>query len=513
MSTTQEFILQHYPLAHKPETGKPMSRQQLLLLTHQLEKERYSDSEILDWLLYFDTLGKPVTQRAACKWMCDAVITLPEDAYKVLQAVKVAKIHHVDPLTYESPMRVIANFPQLKKSGKAIDPSTVNTLHFRYHNPVWDIDVYDVDEGVESRINMRNIINTHLGINSNPWCLLCADKHGNLAWSSHGYWYRYHGLKKRVAFQHGHLYAFSAGRCHPRVWYDRMDEPHKGEKIEYRAIENDRLNRCALYRVDPFTGEKELMGDIHRGNKTNGLYERFHYLRSKRPYSSIYYWNGKPLQDIWGWLTEEEQKELFQKSDFEQGIIRIPSTIQRIPDCAFAFSKALTEIVFPDHVEHMGRRVLEGCTNLLKVRLPSNLSCIPEGMFRDCSSLRQITLPVSLKEIGKNAFSHCAGLMKIRFPKGLRVIGEGAFLGCRSLSTIRVPRSVKTIGKGSFSCSNLDNVTIPDTIREIHEGAFSMCPNIRSFTVCKRWYGMFRKRYGRRVHLLDNTDNTLKQCA
>lgn len=490
-----------------------MSRRQLDLLTSQLWKEKFSDSEILDWLLYFDTLKKPVTQRAACKWMCDAVIILPEDEYKVVQAVKVAKINHVDPLTYESPMAVIRKFPQLKKMGKPIDPSTVNTLHFRYHNPIWDIDVYDVDEGLESRINMRNIINTHLGINSNPWCLLSANKNGELAWPAGRYWRMYHGLKKRVAFLHGRLYAFSAGKCHPRVWYDRMDNPHEGEKNEYLAIENDPLKRQALFRVDPFTGEKEFMGDVHRGNKINGLYERFHSLRSKKPYSSVFYWNGKPLQDTWGWLTKEEQKGLFENSDFEKGVLRIPSTIKRIPDRAFCFSKSLTELYLPEQVEYLGNHLLEGCNNLHKVHLPSNLSRIPDYMFKGCSSLQNITLPASLKEIGNYAFSNCTELFKIRLPKGLRIIGKGAFQSCRSLSEIHFPSSIRKVGNGAFSCCNISSIIIPDTIESIHDGAFSMCSNIRTFHVGKRWYGMFRERYGRRVQLLENPDDKLKLCA
>ena len=78
-TTSPEFILTQYNLSHNPETGKRMYRRQVLLLINRLKKEKFSDNDVLDWLLYFDTLPSPVAQLAACKWMCDATIILPED--------------------------------------------------------------------------------------------------------------------------------------------------------------------------------------------------------------------------------------------------------------------------------------------------------------------------------------------------------------------------------------------------------------------------------------------------
>ena len=513
MNKTEEFIFSQYHKAHNPETGKPMSRRQLGLLTRQLRNKGFTDPEILLWILYFDTLGQPVTQRAACKWMCNAFIILPEDEDKVHEAVKVAKINHVDPLQYESPMSIINCFSRLNKRGKAIDPSTVSTLHFRYHNPTQDIDVYDVDEGIESRKNLRAIINSHLGIRSNPWCLLLADKNGNLSWYSQRFWNRYHGLKKRVAFQHGRLYAFSAGQRHPRTWYDRMDQPHQGEKIEYLRIENDPLRRTGQFRVDPFTGEKELLGDIHRGNKINGWFERFHFLRSKKPYSREFLWNGKPVNMTWNWLTKDQLDELLQASDLEKGIIRIPPTVKAIPDRAFCFAEALREIHLPDSVEHLGEHLFEGCRNLRVVHLPSGVSTLPDGIFKDCRSLAVISIPKKVHEIGANAFSHCVSLKKILIPNKVTTIGNGAFTSCRSLSEISFPSSVTAIGKGAFAGCTFTEVTIPETVRSLSAGAFSMCMNIHTFYVCKRWYGMFHDRYGRRVQLFPDTEKTIYQSA
>jgi hypothetical protein len=57
-------------------------------------------------------------------------------------------------------------------------------------------------------------------------------------------------------------------------------------------------------------------------------------------------------------------------------------------------------------------------------------------------------------------------------------------------------------------------VRIPETILSIQNNVFSMCLNLTSFSVCKRWYCLFRERYGRRVRLLTNTETTTEQkCA
>ena len=490
-----------------------MSRRQLILLTNQLRKEKYDDAEILEWLLYFDTLEKPVAQRAACKWMCDAVIILPEDEYKVLQAVKVAKINHVDPLAYPNPMAVINAFPEVRLPLLPVDPSTVSTFHFLYHNPQEDIDIYNVDDSFESQKNMRDIINSHLGTRSNPWCLLAANEKGELTWESVVYWRKYHGLKKRVAFKHGRLYAFSAGTCHPRVWYDRMDQPYRAEIIEDRAIDNDPLGRRAQFRVDLFTGYKEFMGNIHRGNKINGLCEKFHFLRSKKPYSREFYWNSKLVSKAFSWMTESQLNELLNNSDLEKGILRIPSTVKEIPNQAFQFSASLKEIHVPDSVERIGKSVFEGCRNLRVVRLPSGLSIIPNNLFKDCHALTEITIPQSVKEIRAYAFAHCSSLVSIRFPRGLKVIGTGAFVGCLSISKVRIPSSTTVIGRGAFSNMKVNETLIPDTIQAISVDAFSMCLNLRKIYAGNRWYGIFRERYGNKVQRLSTYTDNNKQSA
>ena len=57
----------------------------------------------------------------------------------------------------------------------------------------------------------------------------------------------------------------------------------------------------------------------------------------------------------------------------------------------------------------------EGCANLEYIKLPHSLERIPDNMFRYCSSLKEIIIPSTVKSIGKNAFDGCSGLTSVTF--------------------------------------------------------------------------------------------------
>lgn len=89
------------------------------------------------------------------------------------------------------------------------DPDTVPTLHLvkKFDS---GLAIYDVDESQESRKNMREIINTHLGMDANPWSLLEADNNGVLTEESKKSWKNRSLYSKQVAFVNGKLAGFSA---------------------------------------------------------------------------------------------------------------------------------------------------------------------------------------------------------------------------------------------------------------------------------------------------------------
>ena len=219
---------------------------------------------------------KNVEALATTMWFVNEVIRVPEDQPKVNEAIKVAKLAKVDPLTHSSPMNILNTFKQYKIKEKAIDPDTIPELSNRQTigSPPFSIHVYEVEDTKEGQLAMRKIINTHWGEDANPWCLLQGDSNGNLSSDAWQYWNHYNGVPKRVAFKDGKLLAFCANDYAKDYWWDRQDNAHNGISFDMK-MPNDELGREASYEMDEY-GYLYGPFDVHRGNKQNGAYEKWH---------------------------------------------------------------------------------------------------------------------------------------------------------------------------------------------------------------------------------------------
>ena len=222
---------------------------------------------------YLDTFEDKKLQLAAGWWFTKGSVRFPEDMPKVEQALQVASIAKVDPMKYSSPMELINAHAEIELKEKPIDPNTVRTLRKVRELPD-GIVVYDVSDSDKSRENMRQIINTHFGKNSSPWCLLQGDEDGNLTEQSKEYWNYYNSYPKQVAFKDGKLLAFSANKG-PRAWWDRMDNAHNGIPVEGK-IPGDELGRSAVLEYDSVDGEVSVVGDMWKGSLENGPFETYY---------------------------------------------------------------------------------------------------------------------------------------------------------------------------------------------------------------------------------------------
>lgn len=204
---------------------------------------------------------------AAGRWFANGRIRLPEDMPKVEQALKVAEIAKVDPLQYESPMTLIEAHSEVELKEKPIDPETVSTLH-RAKSFESGLVIYDVEEGEASQENMREIVNTHFGKESSPWCLLQGDEKGHLTRESKKYWKHYGAYPKQVAFFNGKLVAFSANDSSKRTWWDRRDRASVDVRV-FGGADSKVPGRKMDVSVSPDTGEEIIIRYFQRIQKGN----------------------------------------------------------------------------------------------------------------------------------------------------------------------------------------------------------------------------------------------------
>ena len=129
-----------------------------------------------------------------------------------------------------------------------------------------------------------------------------------------------------------------------------------------------------------------------------------------------------------------------------------------------------------------------GCTQLTEIKLPSTVNKVSDRAFASCSGLAEINLPDTVTEIGAYAFSSCSKLAGINavkdgtdsildtLPSSLTQIGTNAFDGCSALRKIVVPSYDGAILQNATSlfanCSSLEEVEIGSSIMHIPSSGF-----------------------------------------
>jgi hypothetical protein len=125
-------------------------------------------------LAELDKFDDPKKEKIALHWVVRGGLQLPEDAYKIDDALDVAAKAKVDPFAYKSPDELLLANKQFKPSARPIDPATVPELS----DPRDEGDgivSYEVQDDRDGQKAMRRIIDTHWGEDANPWCLLARN--------------------------------------------------------------------------------------------------------------------------------------------------------------------------------------------------------------------------------------------------------------------------------------------------------------------------------------------------
>ena len=122
-------------------------------------------------LAELDKFDDPKKEKIALHWVVRGTIRLPEDAYKIDDALDVAGKAKVDPFSYRSPEELFLAHKEFKPSARPIDPATVPELSDA-RDEGDGIVSYLVQDDRQGQAAMRRIIDTHWGEDANPWCLL-----------------------------------------------------------------------------------------------------------------------------------------------------------------------------------------------------------------------------------------------------------------------------------------------------------------------------------------------------
>ena len=163
---------------------------------------------IFNWL---DTTNIPDQKKKkfeelALFYMYQPGFILPEDGYKIIEAERIASIKGIDPRSYPNPTELINEFGETVKKAY-INPDEVSTLTNKRELPDnSDIVLYDVDNSEQGQDDLADIVESHLGKKTSPWCIT-AKKDGKV---NRNIWDKY-GNYKVAVFKNGKIISLGVG--------------------------------------------------------------------------------------------------------------------------------------------------------------------------------------------------------------------------------------------------------------------------------------------------------------
>jgi hypothetical protein len=189
--------------------------------------------KMFEYIDGLDVPNKRKYEQITTKWLATSNIKLPEDSYKIQQAVEIAELKKEDIFSYKNPNEIIEKYAGTIKV-KPISPVGIKefTRATGFNDPIAEYGIveYEVEETREAQQKVRDIVNTHWGPNSNPWCITKIDKDGNLSEDAWRDWTSYRKGPKRIVFQNGKLLAMKANY----EYWGKMNKHSEGPIIQVK---------------------------------------------------------------------------------------------------------------------------------------------------------------------------------------------------------------------------------------------------------------------------------------
>ena len=149
---------------------------------------------------------------------------------------------------------------------------------------------------------------------------------------------------------------------------------------------------------------------------------------------------------------------LAPNASLDNGLLIIPSGIDRIATGAFIGNTSITKVVF---------------TGMSTEKLS-----IGDFAFAN-TSVEEVTLSQNVISIGEAAFANCTSLVTVSIANGLEKIGEAAFANCTNLNNVALPSynaDKIVVGEDAFRSTRLGGAT---------EGTYIIAPNYATYSAVK----------------------------
>jgi hypothetical protein len=101
-------------------------------------------------------------------FLAKSPLILPEDGYKINEAIQIAEQKNIDPFKYNNPNDLMDKFAGTVKA-KRVDPDNVKEFSNKKVLPK-GVTVYDVSNNREGQEAVRKVLDTHVNPKANPWC-------------------------------------------------------------------------------------------------------------------------------------------------------------------------------------------------------------------------------------------------------------------------------------------------------------------------------------------------------
>ena len=241
-------------------------------------------------------------EKLALFYMGNAYLVLPEDGYKVVDAIKVASAKKLDPFSFKNPNELLEKYSSKNKNTR-INPDKVKTLSNKKQLPD-GITIYDVEDTKEAQLEIRALLDSHWGEKFNNWCIL-ARLDGGMD-KAFTFW-KHYGGGKRIAFKDGKLLSFWVNNS--KFWWDRMDKPT--DDLMFAVKTNDNSGLKQLMGMNTKTGVAKMLW-LEKGSLESDFYAKYNakkelvYKKSETPSSITYFSNPEKGGIISDWKKGNE---------------------------------------------------------------------------------------------------------------------------------------------------------------------------------------------------------------